>query len=202
MKSHNVNLITIIFCIHSFFGFTQTRHKDSVWLTFNGQSVIEPFDSIGSLDSIFPVWENDYFIMAPIKDKYDTSKFNIFEANYPFNKGNTYSYEEGSDYYLSGDVYFISSKSTNEIHGIFASWIVIEKYDSLVNTDEYMCELIRRVSTDALPGLKDLYECKDYWTYEKVDGNITQKVVLQAPEPEDDDPLEPIYFVSYSAFFD
>lgn len=202
MKNQVIYIILLLISNYSFTVNAQDASRDSVWLTYRGQSVIEPFDSISVLDPLFSVWKNDYFSFEFLDHSFDTSDFYVYEARYPFGKDNTYSYEDGSDYYLTGDVYFFTSKTTNKIHGIFATWIVLEKHDSLINTPEYMCELISRASHDALPGLKDFYKCKDHWTYEKVNNRLSQKVVLEAPEPDENIPLDPIYYVSYTAIFD
>ena len=201
MKSYIFFILTCILIAIPFPGATQEEKKDSIWLTHNNRSVIEPFDSIDYVDSILPIWKNDYSSFDFLEKPFDTSLFYVYETRYPFGKGMYYSFEDGSDYYLRGDVHFFVSKDTKKIHGIYADWTLIEMYDSLVNTSEYMCELISRVSDVPLPGLKSIYKCEDYWTYESDNDGFYQKVVLEAPEPKEGDILEPIYYVSYFAFF-
>ena len=179
----------------------QAGLKDSVWLIYEGKSIVKSFESISKIQSDIPIYVNDFFIVDPIIEKFDTSQFIVYETKFPFGKGNCYEFEEGKDYYLHGEVNFIVSNDDDNVHGIFAFWTVLEKHDSLVNTPEYACALINIVANQALPGIKNMVKCEDYWNYEVDNDFIYQKVVLEAPEPEEDFDLEPIYYVTYEARF-
>lgn len=180
----------------------QVELGDSILLTFNNRSIIQPFENFDRIDSTFRNYKNDYWSYDWLRDWFNPDSLYFYETNFPFGRGMELEYEAGSNYTLLGDVTFIVSKETREINGLYATFQVDTRYDSLVNTPEYVCELITRVAREALINLQNIVECEDSLTFESTRNVIYERVVLEPPVPDDVVDFDPIYYVTYLAKFE
>jgi hypothetical protein len=203
MKPFNNCSATFAFIFFISFGlFSQTEKRDSILLLYNGKSFIKPFETIDRVDSLFNSYKQTWGVPFPIQQTHfgDTSKFQYNVFRYPFDSPQYYNFNNGTDYFLIGELILISGKETRKVHAIWGSWNLITKYDSLINTTDYACELIKRVANGPLLSLRDLYRCEDLRSYEFQNNDFFEKIVFEPPV-QDDFPMEMLYYVSYYVEF-